>query len=302
MFSFVGATWGASYLFIKIGLDGGLSPAAVAFVRTALSVLALAPIALSRGGFAGIRAALAPIALLAVIEVGAPFLLINTGEQWISSGLAGVLIASVPVWTALLALRLDRAERPTRHALAGIVVGLVGVGLVLGVDLSGGGKALLGGLMVVLAGLGYAISGFVIKRLAHLDMTGMVTAMMAIGALISLPGAALAAPSSVPDAGVVAAMLALGVVGTGLSFVVFYALIGRIGPARASLVTYVSPGFAVFYGVGLYGERLTAGVVAGLALIVGGSWLAGRGDKRDRAHPGRSVAAAESPAAAAADA
>jgi drug/metabolite transporter (DMT)-like permease len=279
----VGALWGASYLFIKIGLDGGLTPAGVVFLRTALAAAALLPIAAHRGGLAGIRPVLPVVVLLAVVQVVLPFMLISGGEQWVSSGLAGVLVASVPIWVALLAPWFDRAESPTRRALAGIVVGLVGVGLVLGVDLGGGGRALLGGVMVVLAGLGYAVGGFMIKRLSRIDAISMVASTMGIAAVLSLPVAALSAPPGLPDLAALAAMLALGVGGTGVAFILFYGLIAEVGPARASLVTYVAPAFAVFYGVVLYGESLTVATVTGLVLIVGGSWLAGRGRAREPA-------------------
>jgi drug/metabolite transporter (DMT)-like permease len=278
MLGFVAALWGASYLFIKIALDGGVSPAAIVFIRTALAAVALLPFALRRDAFRGLRPAIGWIVLVAAVQVVAPFMLISGGEQWIASGLAGVLVASVPIFTALLAPFFDRAESPDRGAVTGIVVGLVGVAFILGVDLSGGGRALLGGVMVASAGLGYAIGGFVVKRrLGGVDTIGTVVATMGVSALMSLPFAAIALPSSTPGAGPIAALLVLGVGGTGIAFIIFYGLIARVGPARASLVTYIAPGFAVFYGVALYGEKLTIGAIVGLVLIVGGSWLAGRG-------------------------
>ena len=288
MLGFVAALWGASYLFIKIALDGGLAPAAIVFLRTSLAALVLAPFALHRRAFRGVRAVFGWIVVVAAIEVVAPFMLISGGEQWISSGLAGVLVASVPIFTALLAPFFDRAESPDRRGVIGIAAGLVGVAFILGVDLSGGGKALLGGVMVATAGLGYAIGGFIIKqRLGTIDTIGNVVATMAVSALMSLPFAALVVPSSAPTAGASAALLVLGIGGTGIAFIVFYGLIARVGPARASLVTYIAPGFAVFYGVVLYGEALTIGAVVGLVLIVGGSWLAGRGRAEATEKPAR---------------
>lgn len=274
------ALWGSSYMFIKIGLDD-LSPAGVVFARTALGALVLLPIALRRHAFRGIRPLLGLGAGLAAIQVAAPFLLISYGEERISSSLAGILVASAPIFTALLAPALDRDERSSGLALAGIVVGLAGVALILGVDLGGGGAALAGGLMVLAATLGYAIGGFVVKRsFASLDAIGVVTMTMALSALMSLPLAAATLPGAAPGGGTIAAMLALGVGGTGVAFVIFYTLIARLGPARASLVAYVAPGFAVLYGVTLRGEPLTVATIAGLALIVGGSWLAGRGRRQ----------------------
>jgi drug/metabolite transporter (DMT)-like permease len=281
---FLAAVWGSSYVFIKIGLDGDLTPAVIVFLRTALASLVLLPIAAGRGGLSGLRPVAGWIALAAVVQVVLPFLLISFGEQWISSGLTGVLVASLPVFTALLAPWLDSSEASSRSGAVGIVVGIAGVGLVLGVDLAGGGNALLGGLMVVAAALGYAFGGFVTKRhLGGVDTTASVSAVMGVAALIALPVAIATPPDHFPGVGQIAAMVALGSAGTGLAFVIFYSLIAQVGAARAALVTYLAPGFAVFYGVALYGEHLTTGIVAGLVLIVGGSWLAGRGRARTEA-------------------
>ena len=270
------ALWGSSYLFIKIGLED-LSPAGVVFARTALGALVLLPLALRRDAFRGIRPLLGLGVVLAAIQVAAPFLLISYGEQHISSGLTGILVASAPIFTALLAPFFDTTERSSGMALIGIAIGIVGVGLILGVDLGGGGSALGGGLMVLAASVGYAAGGFMIKRsFSHLDAIGVVTMTMTLSALMSLPVALATPPEAVPGEGAIAAMIALGVGGTGIAFAIFYTLIARVGPAKASLVAYIAPGFAVFYGVALRGEPLTVMTVAGLLLIVGGSWLAGR--------------------------
>src|SRR4051812_49502607 len=270
-------------MFIKIGLED-LSPAGVVFARTALGALALLPFALRRGAFRGVRPLLPLFVVLAAIQVAGPFLLISSGEQHISSGLAGILVASAPIFTALLAPVLDTAERSSGSALAGILIGIVGVGLILGVDLGDAGAALGGGLMVLAASVGYAIGGFMIKRsFSTLDAIGVVTVTMGLSALLSLPVAVATPPAAVPGGDTIAAMLALGIGGTGIAFAIFYTLIAQLGPAKASLVAYIAPGFAVFYGVVLRGEELTITTVAGLVLIVGGSWLAGR--RRQRGEP-----------------
>src|SRR4051794_39314670 len=104
------ALWGASYLFIKIGLDDDLSPATIVFARTALAAIALVPIALRRDAFKGVRPLLPLLVILAVVQVAAPFLLISAGEQHISSGLAGVLVSAAPIFTAILAPFVDRSQ------------------------------------------------------------------------------------------------------------------------------------------------------------------------------------------------
>jgi drug/metabolite transporter (DMT)-like permease len=267
--------WGASYLFIKIGLRD-LSPEAIVFLRTALAALVLAPIALSRNALDGFRARLPDVIVLAVIQVAIPFLLISAGEQSISSSLAGILVASAPIFTALLALWVDRDERLSRIGAFGTVIGIVGVALVVGVETAG--SALLGALAVVLAGFGYAVGGFYLKRrMTGVQPIGLVTMTMAASAVMTLPLALATLPDETPASGPLLAMLALGVGGTGIAFVLFYGLIASVGPTRASIVAYVAPGFAVVYGVTLLDERFTLVTVLGLVLIVGGSWLAAEG-------------------------
>lgn len=273
------ALWGSSYMFIKIGLED-LSPGAIVFARTVLAALVLLPFALRRDAFRGLRPLLPLAVVLAAIQVAGPFMLISAGEQHISSGLTGILVASAPIFTALLAPAFDSAERSSGTALAGILIGIVGVGLIFGVDLGDGGSALGGGLMVLGATVGYAIGGFMIKRsFSALDAIGVVTVTMTLSALMTLPVAVATAPEAVPGGGTIAAMVALGVGGTGIAFAIFYTLIAQLGPAKASLVAYIAPGFAVVYGVTLRGEELTVATIAGLVLIVGGSWLAGRRGK-----------------------
>ena len=267
--------WGASYMFIKIGLRD-LSPEAIVFLRTALAALVLAPIALPRGALAGLRERLPDVVVLAAIQVAIPFLLISAGEESISSSLAGILVASAPIFTALLALWLDPDERLSRVGAAGTLVGIVGVALVVGVET--GGSALLGALAVVLASFGYAVGGFYLKRrMTGVQPIGLVTSTMAVSAVMTLPLALVTLPDETPAAGPLLAMVALGVGGTGIAFVLFYGLIATVGPTRASIVAYVAPGFAVLYGVTLLDERFTLVTVLGLVLIVGGSWLAAEG-------------------------
>jgi drug/metabolite transporter (DMT)-like permease len=187
-------------------------------------------------------------------------------------------VASAPIFTFLLAFALQGEERASRASLAGVGVGIVGVAVLLGVDTAGSGAALLGGLMVVLASLGYALGSWYLKRtFAGVQPVGIVAATMTATAVMTAPFAAIAPPSQVPPLDAVASLVALGVVGTGVAFVIYYSLIASDGPARASLVAYVAPGFAVFYGVTLLGESFALTTAAGLLLIVGGSWLAAEG-------------------------
>ena len=271
------AIWGGSYLLIEIGLRD-LSPAMIAWGRVAMGAVVLTAIAAPRGLLGGLRKSAGIITLVAAIQVAGPFLLIALGQQEISSSLAGILVCSAPLFTAILAIWVDQEERSTGARLAGVAAGLLGVIVLLGVDLGGSGAALLGGLAVLLAGLGYAVGGFIVKRrMTRVAPLGLAAAVMIVSTVLLAPAALLDLPSQAPGLGPISAVVALGAVGTGIAFAIFYSLISWVGPARAFVVTYIAPTFAVVYGVTLLDEGLTVATVTGLVLIVGGSVLAAQG-------------------------
>jgi drug/metabolite transporter (DMT)-like permease len=274
--------WGASYMLIKIGLRE-LSPAMVAFARIALAAAVLLPIAAAQGALRGLRPRIPIIALLGAVQVAGPFWLIPLGEREIPSALAGILVATTPIFTAVMAIWLDHDERSEGMRLVGVAIGVAGVAVLFGLDLGGSGAALLGGLAVVLASVGYSAGGFVVKhRLSDARPLGVVASVMATSAVLLLIPALATAPSRVPGAGPLAAVAALGILGTGAAFVIFYILLGTVGPARTMTVSYLAPGFAVVYGATLLGETITVATIAGLALILAGSWLAVDGRLRRR--------------------
>jgi drug/metabolite transporter (DMT)-like permease len=283
------AIWGASYLLIKIGLRD-LSPEMVAFTRIALAALVLLAAAAARRELAALRGKLGWVVLLGAVQVAGPFLLIAAGEQSISSSLAGILVATSPIFIALLALRLDHEERSVGSRLLGVVIGIAGVVAIFGLDLSGSG--ILGGLAVVLASFGYAVGGFIVKaKFARTPPIGLVAGVMAASAVLLLAAAAGTLPSATPAAGPLAAVIALGLFGTGLAFVVFYWLIAKVGPAKTMLVSYIAPGFALIYGAVFLSESITAGKLIGLAAVLIGSWIGAGGWRR------RQVAVSEAAAA-----
>jgi drug/metabolite transporter (DMT)-like permease len=293
----LGAIWGASYMFIAIGLRD-LSPGMVAFLRIALAAAILIPVAALQGALKGVRPYLGWLVLVGAVQVAGPFILISAGEEEISSSLAGILVAAAPLFTAVLAIWVDDAERSRGLRLLGVLIGLAGVALLLGVDLGGDGSELLGGLAVVLAALGYAVGGLLVKhRLAGIAPVGMSGLVMTASALILLPVAFATAPGSFPSLGPIAAVTTLGLLGTGVAFVIFYWLISTVGPARTLIVTYVAPGFAIVYGGVFLSEEITAATIAGLSLILAGSWLSaeGRLPGRRRLPPGERLAPGEVP-------
>ena len=282
------AIWGASYLFIAIALDD-FSPAMVVATRCGLAALVLAPIAWRAGALAGLRDSIGALFALALVQVAAPFLLISAGQTEIASSLAGILVASAPIFTAILAVWIDHSERLHGRGVVGVMIGIVGVGVLLGVDLGSDSAQLLGGLAVVLASLGYAIGGFMLKRrFSGLRPIGVVVGTMAASAILSAP-LALATPPDAVGLDTLAAIAALGAGGTGIAFVIYYTLNAEVGPTRTSLVAYIAPGFAVLYGVALRGEDFSVGTALGLILIVGGSWLAA--NSRPKAIVARPVSA-----------
>jgi drug/metabolite transporter (DMT)-like permease len=134
---------------------------------------------------------------------------------------------------------------------------------------------------VVLAGLGYAIGGLLAKhRLGSIQPIGIAAIVLAVSTVLSLPAALATLPPDSPAIGPVAAVAALGVVGTGIAFAIFYELIATVGPARTFLVTYLAPVFAVAYGVFLLDESFGPVTLAGLLLILGGSYFAAGGRLR----------------------
>jgi drug/metabolite transporter (DMT)-like permease len=276
--------WGASYLFIKVALEDGMPPLFIVFARIALGAIVLVPIARRAGALRAVRGMTGPIVFMAVVQVVVPFLLITYGERHIASALAGILVSAAPIFTALLAVRYDDEERPHGVAIAGVVMGIIGVTLLFGVDLSGDAAALAGGLMVLLATVGYAIGSLHLKhRLQGVPAVGIAASTMVAGALVLAPFVLFALPPHAPSLKAAGALLALGAGGTGIAFAIYYTLIVDIGPGRASLVAYIAPGFAVLYGVWLLSEPLTVGALLGLVLILVGSWIAAEGRLPGRA-------------------
>lgn len=271
------ALWGASYLFIKIGLDD-LSPAAIVFTRTALAAIVLLPFAIKSGGMAPLWRRAPGLFALAAAQVAGPFLLISAGEQHIASSLAGILVASAPIFTAIMAIWIDQAERLSANGVVGVAIGILGVALLLGVDVEGSGLG--GGLMVVAASMGYAVGGFALKRFfSGFQPLALVAATMSASAVMTLPLFLIDLPGHL-GLDTVGAISALGLGGTGIAFVIYYTLNHAIGPTRTSLVAYIAPIFALVYGVTLLDESFSVATAVGVVLITGGSWLAAKAPAR----------------------
>jgi drug/metabolite transporter (DMT)-like permease len=274
LFVALAAIWGAPYLFIKVAIEE-LSPVTLACARTAIGAAVLLPMAARTGALGALRGRLGALAVLAAVEMALPLSLIGAGERHLPASLTGVLVASAPLFVALLALWLDREERATGVRLAGLVIGIAGVALLLGLDVRGD---ILAGAMVLLAGLGYACGALWLQRhFGTVDATAVMGGGMALAALLLAPAAVVTGPAAWPSAGTLGATVALGVVCTAAGFRLFAVLLKAVGAGRASTVAYLAPAFSVLFGVALLGEPLRASMLAGLALILAGSWLAADG-------------------------
>jgi drug/metabolite transporter (DMT)-like permease len=209
-----------------------------------------------------------------VAEIALPFPLIAAGEQHVSSSLAAILIACVPLIVALIAMRVDRSERATGVRLVGLFVGLAGVVALVGIDVAGKPDELWGTALIVAAAVGYAIGPMVLKvKLPDMDARAMMGGSLAIAAVLLAIPAAFTVPTAMPSGEALGSILVLGLICTALAFVVFSVLIREVGPGKALVITYVNPVVAVILGVIILGERPGAGAVAGLLLILAGSWL-----------------------------
>jgi drug/metabolite transporter (DMT)-like permease len=283
----VAAMWGGSFMLTAIAIRD-LAVPVVAFTRTAVGALVLAPIALRRGALAGLRGQLWPLLLLGVVQLAAPFLLLGYGQRSVPSGLAGILVSSTPLWTALLAVWIDREERARGRGLVGLAVGIAGVVLLCGLELGGSRDTLIGGAMLLLGALSYALGGFLAKsRMRGMTPVGAITGAMAAGSVVLAPLALASLPDRAPGLGPLAAAVALGAFSGGLGWLLYYTVLAEAGPAKATVALYLVPGFAVVYGVVLLGEPVTAGAIAGLALVVSGSWLAASQERPAEAEDAR---------------
>jgi polar amino acid transport system substrate-binding protein len=275
-FAAVATLWGIPYLFIKVAVDDGVPPVFLAWARVVMGAAVLLVLA-HRAGV--LKDALRPEArrwllLYAVVEICGPFPLIAAGERHVDSSLAAILIAAVPMIVALLALRFDPSERASGRRAVGLAIGFAGVIALVGLDVSGSSDELVGALAILLAAVGYAAGPMIInQRLRGLDPRALMAVALSIAVVLLTPAALLKPPAHTPSTDALASIVVLGLFCTAAAFVLFGTLIAEIGPGRATVITYISPIVAVALGVAVLDERPGTGAVAGLLLILAGSWL-----------------------------
>jgi len=270
----LGAIWGASYLFIKVGVRD-FEPTFLMTLRLLIGGALLLAFLVAT---TGIRAAVSDVRgawreglVFGAINGALPFTLIAWGEKHIDSGVAAIANASVPIFVALLAVKFNPSQRSTGLRLVGILLGLVGVGVLAGVHPEGGGWAVLGTLAVILASVSYASAGLYGQRVIG-RATGPVlaTASMLYGGVILLPFGLLQIPDHGPGWKPVLSLVGLAVLGTAVAQLFLFRILRLFGAARLSLVTYLMPAFALLYGSLILDEPLRPTMLIGLGLILGG--------------------------------
>jgi drug/metabolite transporter (DMT)-like permease len=274
LFALMSVIWGIPYLFIAIAV-AEVSPATLVFLRTTIATLILLPIALVRVDLRPVLRHWPWVVAFALVEIAIPWVLLGSAEQRISSSLAALLIAGVPLVGALLALLTGGADRLGPTGLLGLVIGLVGVAAIVGGDLEAADPLALVQITGVV--VGYAVGPAILaRRLGGLPSIGIMAVSLALCAALYAPLAALDWPRTTPSTEALASIVILGTVCTAAAFLIFAALIAEIGPVRSTIITYVNPAVAAILGVLVLGETLTIAMGVGFGLVIVGSALATR--------------------------
>jgi drug/metabolite transporter (DMT)-like permease len=278
LFAAMSVIWGIPYLLIKVAV-GGVPVPVLVLARVGIGAALLLPVAVRRRQLGALRPHWRWLAAFAVVEIITPWLLLSDAERRLSSSLSGLLVASVPIIVVVLGRVPGGTERLTAVRWAGLLAGLGGVALLAGPRAAGGDAWSITEVLLV-AGC-YATGPLIASRkLGDLPPVGMTAVCLGLAAIVYAPLAALTWPSAMPSGRVLAALAGLAVVCTAVAFLLFFRLIAEVGPARASVITYINPAVAVALGVSVLGERFTPSMAGAFALILGGSVLATRSGQR----------------------
>jgi drug/metabolite transporter (DMT)-like permease len=268
--------WGVPYFFIKLAVQE-VSPFMLAWARITLAAGILLPIAVRRGALRATRGFWGPIALFALVEFIVPFSAISIGEQWISSSVAAILLATVPLMIAVLSRFFGVHERFGLLRSTGLMLGFIGVIALVGLGRIAGLQGWLGVGCMMLAAIGYAIGPLIIQRhLSRLDSTGATAGSLLIASLVLLVPACLSWPAHLPSVTTLSSIATLGVLCTATAMLLMFYLVNHAGAARASVITYVNPVVATLLGTLQLHERLGISGAIAFALILIGCLLATR--------------------------
>jgi drug/metabolite transporter (DMT)-like permease len=274
LFAAMCVIWGIPYLLIKVAVED-MSPAMLVLGRTLIAAALLLPIAAVRGELRLLRGHWIPLLAFAGIEIAIPWVLLGAAETELSSSLTGLLIAATPLVAVLIARTTGDRERFGLYTGLGLLLGVVGVGAIVGVNLEGASVVPL--VEIAAVAVCYAVGPAILQRwLAGLPALGVIAASLAATAVVYAPIAAFSVPEQTPSAVALGSVLGLAVVCTAVAFLLFFALIAEVGPVRATVITYVNPAVAAVLGVAILGESFTLGMGIGFVLVLAGSVLATR--------------------------
>jgi drug/metabolite transporter (DMT)-like permease len=279
LFLSLGVVWGIPYLLIKVALDE-LSHAQIVLVRTAIAALILLPLALTQGAVRPVLRHWRWLLVFAVVEIAIPWVFLGSAETRLPSSTTGLLVAAVPLAGVAIAFVTGHAERLTRVAWLGLALGIVGVAALVGFDVGGSDLGAVAAVGVVV--VGYAAGPAILSRpLQGLPGVGIMASALTVTALAYVPVVLVVdgVPGALPSGNVVASVLTLGVVCTAAAFMLLFALVGEVGPVRATTITYLNPAVAVIAGAVVLGEPVTVWTVIGFVLVVTGSYLVNRGGR-----------------------
>jgi len=274
LFALMSVIWGIPYLFIRVAV-GEITPATLVLARTALAAAILLPIAVARVDLRPVLARWPWVVAFAGIEIALPWVALGSAEREVSSSLAGLLIAGVPLVGTAIALSTGGADRLGRTGLVGLAIGLAGVAAIVWGDFSASDPTAFVQIAIVV--VCYAVGPAILaRRLGGLPSIGIMAISLTLCALLYVPIAAVQLPPTLPSPNVLASVLILAVVCTAAAFLVFAALIDEIGPVRATVITYVNPAVAAVLGVVVLKEAFGPAMAIGFALVILGSTLATR--------------------------
>jgi drug/metabolite transporter (DMT)-like permease len=271
LFVAMSVLWGIPYLLIKVALRDVSAPFLV-FARTGIGAAVLLPVAARRGLIGPALRRWPWILTFAVLEIAVPWLLLGDAERHLSSSLAGLLVAAMPLIVAVIMWRLGDASAVAGLRLLGLAVGLVGVAALVGLNVGAVSAPRMGEVLAV--ALGYAVAPIIADRtLKEVPTLAVVSLSLTAVAVLYLPVAVADHPRRMPAAAPLAAVIALGLVCTATAFLLFFGLIAEAGPARAAMITFVNPVVAAVAGVVVLGESLRAGTMVGTVLVLAGVGL-----------------------------
>ncbi len=270
LFLTMSVIWGVPYLMIKVAVHD-LDPVVVAAGRTTLGALLLLPIAVARRSLAPVFRRWKWLLAYTIAEISGPWVLLGHAETQLSSSTTGLLVAMVPLVAAVI-LWVTGHDRLDRRRILGLAVGFAGVAILVGLDIRGD---LLSVGAVLLVSVGYALGPILINRkLADLPPIGVVTASLAVAAVLYWPFVPFLWPTHTVHVNALLSVLGLAVICTAIAFLLFFALIAEVGPARSTVITYINPAVALLLGVLVLGEKFTVGMAIGFPLVILGSVLA----------------------------